>query len=76
MDVVVDFGQDQFIIELKLCRGEKLQGKAYEQLLDYMTSKYLDKGYLLTFDLRKDENKGRKAEWVRFGDKQIFEVIV
>lgn len=76
MDVVVDFGREQFIIELKLWKGEQAQSKAYEQLLDYMDSKRLDKGYLLTFDFRKEGNKERKAEWVQVAGKQIFEVIV
>jgi hypothetical protein len=76
MDIVVDFGRDQFIIELKLWRGETTKEKAYDQLLDYMHSKNNDRGYLLTFDLRKGENKEQKSEWVQIGDKQIFDVRV
>lgn len=33
-------------------------------------------GYLLTFDFRRDANKVRKAEWVEFGGKRIFDVII
>lgn len=76
MDIVVDFGCDQFIIELKLWKGETAKEKAYEQLLGYMNSKQADKGYLLTFDFRKDRNKVCKAEWVQMGEKQIFDVVV
>jgi hypothetical protein len=76
MDVVVDYGREQFIIELKLWKGEKAQERAYEQLLDYMNSKMLDNGYLLTFDFRKNENKERKSEWISVDGKQIFEVII
>ena len=76
MDLVVDFGCDQFIIELKLWYGEAAQEKAYDQLLGYMNAKNNDKGYLLTFDFRKDTNKEFKAEWIQIEDKQIFEVIV
>ena len=76
MDVVVDFERDQFIVELKIWRGEVAQDKAYEQLLDYMASRNMDRGYLLTFDFRKERNKSHTAEWVRLGAKQIFEVIV
>ena len=76
MDVVVDYGREQFIIELKLWRGEKAQDKAYEQLLNYMESRGLDKGYLLTFDFRENKNKSPKAEWVQVGGKEIYEVIV
>ena len=77
MDVVVDYGRDQFIIELKLWRGETAQERAYDQLLDYMDSKGTDKGYLLTFDFRKEGNKERKAEWVQLdGGRAIFDVVV
>jgi hypothetical protein len=76
MDVVVDYSNEQFIIELKLWKGEKAQERAYAQILDYMNSRHLDKGYLLTFDFRKNENKERKTEWVQVNGKNIFEVIV
>ena len=76
MDVVVDFGAEQFIIELKIWRGESAQDMAYSQLLDYMNSKNMDKGYLLAFDFRKKNNRESKAEWLQVDGKQIFEVIV
>jgi len=76
MDIVVDFGRDQFIIELKLWKGEKYHEEAYEQLLGYMDAKKATIGYLLTFDFRKERNKERKAEWVEIDDKKIFDVII
>ncbi len=41
-----------------------------------MISLKVDKGYLLTFDFRKDKNKECIAEWVQIDDKQIFDVMV
>jgi hypothetical protein len=76
MDIVVDFGTEQFIIELKLWRGEQYEESAYKQLLGYMESKKADKGYLLIFDFRKEANKERRAEWIEIDGKKIFEVIV
>jgi len=76
MDIVVDFGRQQFIIELKLWKGGKAEEKAYEQLLGYMGSKNADKGYLLVFSFRLSKNKKRKAEWVELSGKHIFEVII
>ena len=76
MDVVVDYGSEQFIVELKRWSGEENRAKAFEQLLGYLEKKNAEKGYLLTFDFRKDENKERKAEWVKVGEKDIFEVVV
>ena len=76
MDVVVDYMREQFIIELKLWHGEQAQDKAYEQLLGYMNARHMNKGYLLTFDFRKEGNKEPKAEWVTVQGKEIFDVIV
>ena len=76
MDIVVDYGSDHFIIELKLWRGEKYNDEAYEQLLDYMEAKKAATGYLLTFDFRKGATKERRAGWIDFGGKMIFDVVV
>jgi len=76
MDIVVDFGRDQFIVELKIWRGKKYEEDAYGQLLGYMETKKATKGYLLVFDFRKDVNKTRKAEWVKVDGKEIFEVVI
>ena len=76
MDIVVDFGKNQYILELKLWRGEIARDRAYDQLLGYLESKNANEGYLLTFDFREEKNKQRKAEWVEFGDVKIFDVVV
>ena len=86
MDIVVDFGKQQFIIELKIWRGQEYQAEAYEQLCGYLDSKGTGTGWLLTFDFRKGGNKIRKsstknfgagkAEWIEVNGKKIFDVMV
>jgi len=76
MDIVVDFGSDQFIIELKLWKGEAGHEKAYEQLAGYLGSKGNAEGYLLTFDFRKNVIKQPYAKWVDYGGKRIFDVMI
>jgi hypothetical protein len=76
MDIAVDFGRDQFILELKIWRGAQYEEEAYNQLLGYMKTKKADEGYLLIFDFRKKANKTPKSEWVEFDGKKIFEVII
>ena len=76
MDIIVDFGRQQFIIELKLWNGKSKHDDAYLQLCGYLESKRADTGYLLTFDFRKDANKVQRAEWIDVGGKRIFDVIV
>jgi len=76
MDIVVDFGRQQFIIELKLWRGEQYRAEAYAQLCGYLETKRADTGYMLSFDFRKESNKVRRAEWIETGGKRIFDVMV
>ena len=76
MDIVVDFGSEQFIIELKLWKGEAEHKKAYEQLAGYMATKNLTTGYLLTFDFRKNVHKQSYAKWVDYDNIRIFDVVI
>jgi len=76
MDIVVDFGRQQFIIELKLWNGQAYQAEAYKQLCGYLESKHAEMGYMLTFDFREEGNKERKAEWIEVDGKRIFDVMV
>jgi hypothetical protein len=74
MDLVVDFGKDEFIIELKLWRGPQAEENAYDQLAGDLQSKGINTGWLLCFNLRKD--KKTSLEWVETSGCRIFEVIV
>ena len=76
MDVVVDFEGQQFIVEMKMWRGDVAKEQAYEHLLGYLESKNAAEGYLLTFDFRKKKTGKHKAGWVEIGGKRIFDVVV
>ncbi|MFP3154318.1 AAA-like domain-containing protein [Lachnospiraceae bacterium ZAX-1] len=76
MDIVVDFADEQFILELKIWHGDSRHEQAYGQLAAYLDRKRANVGYLVTFDFRKDMNRQSKAEWVEFEEKKIFDVIV
>ena len=74
MDVIVTYGHQAFIIELKIWKGQKYQADAYEQLTTYMSKRGEEKGYLLTFDFR--QKKEIKQEWIKAHGKSILEVQV
>jgi len=74
MDVVVDYQDQQFVIELKIWYGDAKHQKAYDQLLGYMDKNRLNKGYLLTFNFLK--NKKGKQEWREIDDKKIFDIML
>jgi len=76
-DVIVDYLDKQFIIELKLWYGETAHEKAYAQLANYLNSKNEDTGYMVTFDFRKENNVGKpQIDWRKYNGKEIFDVIV
>jgi len=74
MDVVVNFLDQQFIIELKIWHGEQYQQKAHKQLLGYMDKMSLNEGYLLTFDFR--QRKKQRQEWIEVQGRKIFSITV
>jgi hypothetical protein len=75
MDLILDYGKEQFVIEMKLWRSGKRHKDAYAKLWDYLDGKGLNTGYLLTFDFRK-EGKEVKSEWVEFEGKRIFDIVI
>jgi len=76
MDLVVDYGREQFIVELKIWHGKKGEMEAYGQLCGYLGTKGAGTGYLLSFDFRRGQNKERRADWVEYEGKRIFNVVV
>jgi len=60
MDIVVTFGAEVFIVELKIWHGEEYEKDAYDQLAGYIKSQGEKKGYLISFcDLKKKPREGR-----------------
>lgn len=74
MDLVITYGKEEFIVELKKWNGSKKHEQAYIQLDHYLQSRSASTGYLLTFDFRK--TKMPKADWIVYNGKKIFDVIV
>jgi len=77
IDLVIDYLKQQFILELKIWHGDSKHEDAYEQLANYLKSKNIDNGYLLTFDFRKKiDNKFSENKWVEWDEKRIFDVVL
>jgi hypothetical protein len=81
MDLVVSYGREEFIIELKIWRGEAAHNAGYEQLGEYLRRRGRGEGYLLTFDFRRESNREPKEEWVTVnpggaGELRIFDVLL
>ncbi|MDR0731467.1 MAG: hypothetical protein LBF63_07340, partial [Treponema sp.] len=85
MDLVVSYGGEEFIIELKVWHGEAAHRAGYEQLAEYLRSRGREEGYLLTFDFRRESNREPGEAWVTVcpasggqasGELRIFDVML
>lgn len=74
MDVVVDYLGEQFIIELKIWRGEEHNLKGENQLCGYLDRHHLNKGYLVSFSFNEKKESG--VHTVQVDGKTIVEAIV
>lgn len=73
-DIIVDYHGEQYIIELKIWRGEEYNKRGEKQLFDYLQYYHVDKGYLLSFNFNKKKQTGMKT--IRLGGKEIIEAVV
>lgn len=74
MDLVIAYRGQQFIIELKIWRGNAYNERGEQQLSDYLDYFHLKKGYMLSFNFNKKKTVGVKG--VILGDKLLIEAVV
>jgi hypothetical protein len=75
MDLVVNYGRQEFIVELKIWRGDKYEQTGREQLSEYLAIRGMDEGYLVTFDFSKNRSTA-EPQWLEVNGKRIFEAVV
>ena len=73
-DVIVDYLGQQFVIELKIWRGNEYHTRGEAQLLAYLDYYHLKKGYMLSFNFNKKKQIGVKE--LHLGDKVLVEAVV
>ena len=79
-DVIVDYAGEQFIIEMKIWRGNEYNERGEKQLTGYLEyfhkelKVHLDKGYMLSFNFNKKKEVGVRT--ITLGDKMIVEAVV
>jgi hypothetical protein len=76
MDLVVSFAGEEFVIELKIWRGEKYEIEGKVQLAEYLKTRGLDEGYLVTFSFLKNKTVQEEPEWIEHDGKRIYEAII
>ena len=75
MDLVVTYDKQEFIIELKIWRGDKYEESGRDQLASYLATRNMDEGYLVTFDFSKNK-KDAEPQWIEWNGKRLYEAII
>lgn len=73
-DVIVDYLGRQYIIEMKIWRGEEYNKRGEEQLTGYLEDYHVDEGYMLSFNFNKHKQIG--VHEIALGGKRIIEAVV
>ncbi|MCD7814083.1 MAG: ATP-binding protein [Lachnospiraceae bacterium] len=73
-DLVIDYHGEQFIIEMKVWRGNAYNQRGERQLSDYLDYFHLKKGYMLSFNFNKKKKIG--VTDILLGDKVLVEAVV
>ena len=73
-DIIIDYKGRQFIIELKIWRGNEYHKRGKKQLFEYLEYYKQEYGYLLSFDFNKNKKSGVRE--LEFEGKRILEVTV
>ncbi len=73
-DLSIDYRGVQYIIEMKVRRGNVYRERREKQLISYLDHYHLKKGYMLSFNLNKKKKIGMKEQ--RFGDRVLIEASV
>ena len=76
MDLIVNYNQKEYIVELKIWRGSKYETDGKTQLANYLKQRNLSEGYLITFSFLKNKVIQEQPEWIEHEGKRIFEAVI
>jgi hypothetical protein len=73
-DLIIDYKGKQFIIELKIWRGNEYNQRARQQIFEYLDYYQKEEGYLLSFNFNKNKETG--IQKIEYKGKSIIETVV
>lgn len=73
-DVIVDYHGHQYVIEMKIWRGQEYNNRGEEQLMEYLDDYHVNKGYMVSFNFNRKKKTGVRE--IVFKDKVIIEAVV
>lgn len=74
-DLIINYNNHEYVIELKIWRGNSYNTKGESQLLEYLKHKKQKAGYLVSFCFNKNKRPGLLPS-VEIGGYKLIEVIV
>ncbi|MBR4267836.1 MAG: AAA-like domain-containing protein [Bacteroidales bacterium] len=76
MDLVITFNHKEYVIELKIWHGTEYEISGRDQLSEYLETRNLSEGYLITFSFLKGKSVQEKPEWIEHNGKRIYEAVI
>ena len=76
MDLVITYNRKEYVIELKIWHGTEYEISGRDQLSEYLTTRNLSEGYLVTFSFLKNKVVQEKPEWIEYEGKRIYEAVI
>lgn len=73
-DIIVDYRGEQYIIEMKIWRGQEYHNRGEQQIIGYLEDYHKSKGYMLSFCFNKKKKVG--VQEIVIGDKTVIEAVV
>ena len=73
-DVIIDYLGQQYIVELKIWRGERYNSEGEKKISEYLEYFGLSTGFMLSFNFIKKKEQG--VHQVHVGDKLLYEATV
>jgi hypothetical protein len=76
MDLVITYNRKEYVIELKIWHGTEYELSGRDQLSEYLETRNLAEGYLVTFSFLKEKTVQAKPEWIDHNGKKIYEAVI
>ncbi len=76
MDLVITYNRKEYVIELKIWHGTEYEISGRDQLSEYLETRNLTEGYLVTFSFLKEKTAQEKPEWIELNGKRIYEAVI
>lgn len=73
-DIIIDYLGQQYIIELKIWRGNAYNERGEQQLIEHLDYYRLQTGFMVSFCFNKNKQPGIRE--VQIGERKIIEAIV